>query len=633
ALAGADAVYDAAFRRAGMLRVYTFEELFAAVETLAHPRPAKGDRLALLTNGGGLGVMAVDHLAQSGGRLASLSEQTLARLDQVLPSPWSRSNPVDINGDAAGDRYAAALRILFEAPEVDATLCLHAPTAISSGARVAEAVIELARHHRDSSLMTCWVGEEDAMAGRRLFAQAGIPSYDTPELAARAFMHLVDYRRNQVILMETPPSAPSEFTPAAVSARLVVEGVQASGREMATDPEAKAILAAYGIPTVETHIARTPADASRLAAEMGGRLALKILSPDISHKSDVGGVILDLDGALEVEKAALLMQQRLTTIKPDARLDGFTVQRMARRSPAHELIIGVMSDPVFGPVILFGQGGTAVEVIADSAIALPPLNMALARELIERTRIHRQLKGYRDRPPVDLDALCLTLIQVSQIVVDLPEILELDINPLFADAHGVLALDARIKVGAAGRSGPDRLAIRPYPKELEESLVLPNGRRVLLRPIRPEDEPNHHAFISRLSPEDVRFRFFGQIAVLPHSEMARYTQIDYDREMAFIATAPDPSGRPETLGVVRTITDPDNTVAEFAIVVRSDMGGMGIGRELLGKMIRYSRSRGTKHVVGQVLRDNQKMLRMVEKLGFKRRKCPEDDVVEVVFDL
>ncbi|MEO5375240.1 MAG: bifunctional acetate--CoA ligase family protein/GNAT family N-acetyltransferase [Alphaproteobacteria bacterium] len=634
ALAGADSVYDAAIRRAGMLRVNTFEELFAAVETLAHARPMRGERLALVTNGGGLGVMGVDHLVQHGGRPARLTDETIAKLDQVLPSTWSRSNPVDIIGDAPGDRYVAALKIMFEAGEVDATVCMHAPTAISSSTEVAEAVIALAHQYPKTNLMTCWVGEEAVKPARQLFSEAGLPTYDTPELAMRAFMHMVDYRRNQVLLMETPPSAPSEFTPATATARLVVENAQASGRDMMSEPEAKAVLAAYGIPTVETHIARTPADAARVAHDMGGRVALKILSPDISHKSDVGGVMLDLDGPLEVEKAAHVMLQRLTAANPGAHVSGFTVQQMARRTAAHELIIGVVSDPIFGPVILFGQGGVAVEVIADSAMALPPLNMALARELIGRTRVYRQLRGYRNRPSINMDALCLVLMQVSQMIVDIPEIMELDINPLFADAQGVLALDARIKVGSpGGMSGSDRLAIRPYPKELEEQIVLTDQRRVLLRPIRPEDEPSHHDFISRLSPEDVRFRFFGQLLELPHSEMARYTQIDYDREMAFIATVPDGTGKPETLGVVRTVTDSENTSAEFAIVVRSDMKGAGLGRALLEKMIRYCRSRGTQSMIGQVLQENSRMLTFVGKLGFERHGLADGGAVEVILKL
>ncbi|TAN56904.1 MAG: GNAT family N-acetyltransferase [Rhodospirillales bacterium] len=633
ALAGADAVYDAAIRRAGMLRVYNIEELFAAVETLARSKPTKGDRLAVLTNGGGVGVMAVDDLIDGGGHLAELAPETIAKLDAVLPATWSRGNPVDIIGDAPGERYVKALEVLFAAREVDAVLCMHAPTAVSSSTEVAQSVIKLAKDKKIANLLTCWVGGEAVAEARHLFNESAIPTYNTPSQAVNAFMHVQRYRKNQEMLMETPPSAPSEFTPATATARLVIENAIASGHTMMSEPEAKAVLAAYGIPTVETHIARTPADASRIVRDMGGgRCALKILSPDISHKSDVGGVMLDLDGPFEAEKAAHAMLERIKKINPTAHVTGFTVQQMAQRPGAHELIIGMSTDPIFGPVLMFGHGGTGVEVIGDSTVGLPPLNMSLAREMIGRTRIYKLLKGYRDRPPVDLDAVCLTLMQVSQLVIDIPEIIEIDINPLFADAKGVLALDARIKVATTSTRGADRLAIRPYPKELEECVKL-DDYKITLRPIRPEDEPNHHVFVSKLTPEDIRFRFFGLVHELPHSEMARLTQIDYDREMAFIATMPGDHGQPETVGVVRTVTDPNNERTEYAIVVRSDLKGKGMGKALMEKMIRYCKMRGTRWMVGQVMADNRPMLKLAELLGFERVGYVEGDVIEIKLDL
>lgn len=633
ALAGSDAVYDAAIRRAGMLRVYTIEELFAAVETLARSKPTKGDRLAIVTNGGGVGVMAVDDLIDGGGHLADLTPETIEKLNAVLPATWSHSNPVDIIGDAPGERYVKALDILFQSQEVDAVLCMHAPTAVSSSTEVAKSVIKLAKDRRVANLMTCWVGGEAVAEARHLFNESAIPTYNTPAQAVGAFLHVQRYRKNQEMLMETPPSAPTEFTPATATARLVIENALASGHAIMSEPEAKAVLAAYGIPTVETHIARTPADASRIVRDMGGgRCALKILSPDISHKSDVGGVMLDLDGPFETEKAAHAMLDRVKKINPKAHITGFTVQQMAHRPGAHELIVGMTTDPIFGPVLMFGEGGTAVEVIGDSTVGLPPLNMSLAREMISRTRVFKLLKGYRDRPSVDLDAVCLTLMQVAQLVIDIPEILEIDINPLFADAKGVLALDARIKVAVTSNQGADRLAIRPYPKELEETIKVENSRYTI-RPIRPEDEPNHHIFVSKLTPEDIRFRFFGLVHELPHTEMARLTQIDYDREMAFIATAPDDHGQEETLGVVRTVTDPDNEKAEYAIVVRSDLKGHGLGKFLMDKMIRYCKNRGTRWMVGQVLADNRPMLKLIEQLGFVRVGYVEGDVIEVKLDI
>jgi acetyltransferase len=358
-------------------------------------------------------------------------------------------------------------------------------------------------------------------------------------------------------------------------------------------------------------------------------VALKILSPDITHKSDVGGVALDLDTPEAVRAAAAAMSARLARHQAGARLSGFTVQEMARRPGAHELIVGAATDATFGPVLLFGQGGTAVEVIGDRAVGLPPLDMGLARDLISRTRVCRLLEGYRGRPAADLEAVCLALLQVSQLIIDIPEIAELDINPLLADERGVLALDARIRVAPAPAPGPERLAIRPYPAGLEETITLRSGHKVLLRPIRPEDEPAHHAFHAHLTQEDIRSRFFGLVRELPHSQMARFTQIDYDREMAFIATAAENGGKTETLGVVRAVTDPDNRRAEFAIIVRSDIKGQGLGYTLMDKMIRYCRGRGTGEIVGQVLLTNKAMLDLAQSLGFESHTLPDAEVVEV----
>ncbi len=632
ALAGSDLVFDAAMRRAGMLRVQDIEEIFGAVETLARSKPMKGRRLAILTNGGGFGVIAADDLAGMGGELAQLPDDVIDKLKAVLPPGWPPGNPVDISGDADGDRYVKTLNILSESKAVDAVLVMHAPSAVSDPTDVAAAIIKTAKDRPRANVMTCWVGNEAVARGRHLFSGAGIPTYDTPRAAIQAFMHLLEYRKNQELLMEVPASAPTDFVPDTKRARFLIDEALAKGGGTLNEPEAKAVLEAYGIPTVETHVARSPALAGKIAMAMKESVALKILSPDILHKSDVGGVMLNLQGAFEVEKAAHAMLERVKAVYPDARIDGFTVQSMARRPGAQELICGVATDPVFGPVIMFGQGGIAVEVIADRAMALPPLNMNLAAEVISRTRVARLLEGYRGRPPANKEAIQLALVQLSQLVVDFPEIVELDINPLFADAHGVLALDARMVVAPA-RAGTERLAIRPYPKELEEWFTMTDGRKTFLRPIRPEDEPNHHILVSKLTPEDIRFRFFGLVHELPHSEMARLTQIDYDREMAFIGEIEKAEGGKETLGVVRTVTDPDNEAAEFAIVVRSDLKGSGLGKRLLVKMIDYCRSRGTRTIVGQVLKDNQRMLAFVQHLGFLPIRTIDGDIVEVELEL
>jgi len=630
ALAGADDVYDAAFRRAGMLRVDEIGELFAAVETLTRAKPMKGERLMLMTNGGGLGVMAADALEEQGVELPRLSDETLARLDAALPATWSRSNPVDIIGDAPGQRYTDAAQALLDDPGCDAVLVMHAPTAIASSMDAAEAVIAVAKNSK-KNILASWSGGKAVGPARQRLREAGIPSYDTPNDAIRGFMNVIEYRRNQTLLLETPPSVPRNLTYATDAARLVIENRVSNGRHVLTEPESKAVLSAYGIPTVETHIVRSPEDAVQKAMEMGFPVALKILSDDITHKSDVGGVALHLNDDEAVLTAAQGMLKNIGRRFPDAQVQGFTIQRMVSRPGAHEVIIGTAPDPVFGPVILFGHGGTAVEVIGDRSIALPPLNMKLAQDLIERTRISKVLSGYRDQPPVDMETLCQTLVQISQLIVDIPEIEELDINPLLVDEDGVLALDARIRVSSESRwTG---LAIRPYPKELECDVKLNDGQKVHIRPIRPEDEPAHFDFLSKTSKEDIRFRFFGQVRELPHSEMARLTQIDYDREMALIAKLPSGGGDGETVGVVRTVTDPNNERTEFAIIVRTDMKGRGLGRALLQRMIAYCKSRGTKEMVGQVMQDNKAMLSFVGQLGFTKARIPNENVYEVTLDL
>lgn len=626
ALAGADEVYDAAFRRAGMLRVYELDELFAAVEVLASLPPMAGNRLAILSNGGGMGVLATDSLIEQGGHLAELAPETIAALDGVLPRTWSHGNPVDIIGDAPGKRYADALTKLLQDPGSDAVVVLNCPTAVASSFEAAQAVAEVVRGTK-RPVITAWIGGDQAEKGRELFSARRVPTFDTPEQAIRGFMHLVRYRRNQEMLMQTPPSVPGEFAADSAAAHEIIAKAIAEGRSVLTEFEAKAVLGHYGIPVARTVIAANPDEAAMRAAEIGGLTAVKILSPDISHKSDVGGVALNLETPEAVRIAAEAMLGRVHRTRPEARITGFTVQEMVRRSAAHELIVGVSFDRQFGPVILFGQGGVAVEVVGDKALSLAPLNMVLAHELIRRTRIFKLLQGYRDRPPADLEAIALTLVQVSTMVCDLAELVELDINPLLADSRGVIALDARIVVASAeGRSAASRLAIRPYPKELEQSVHLADDTLAQLRPVRPEDEPALQETFSKLSAEDIRLRFFAPIKRLPHEMAARLTQIDYDREMAFVLERMEKDDH-EIIGVVRLMCDPDNTKGEFAIVVRSDLKGQGLGYMLMNRILEYGRARGLQEVYGQILSENKGMLQMCQELGFHLSRLPDEPTV------
>lgn len=623
ALAGDDDVFDAAVRRAGMLRVENLLDLFVAVETLARAPRFSGDRLIIVTNGGGAGVLAADAAALGGARVAELAADTLARLDALLPPTWSRGNPVDLIGDAPVERYVEALKVLGDCDDGDALLFIHAPSAIVPAAAIAAACAPVARSAR-RPVLSCWLGAQAVEAAWRTFTDAGIASYHTPEEAVRAFVQSVTYRRNQEQLMEAPPSSDEAFAPDLHAARALLHAALDAGRELLTAPEAMRLLAAYGIAVVETRVVDSIDAALAAAQEIGYPVALKILSPDISHKSDVGGVALDVGSADELRTEAALMLARVQRLQPDARSAGFTVQAMVRRPRAHELIVGVATDASFGPVILFGHGGTAVEVVADRAVALPPLNEALARELVSRTRIARLLAGYRDRPAADQAALQRVLVRVSQMVIDLPELAELDINPLLADENGVIALDARVRAQPA-RAGERRLAIRPYPRELEET-VRWRDTALLLRPIRPDDDARHLAFLQKLDPEDIRMRIFTVRHSIERTELARLTQLDYEREMAFIALA---GAAPETVGVVRAVTDPDNVNADFGIIVRSDLKRQGLGRLLLDKMIRYCAGRGTQYLVGDVFATNTGMLQLARAAGFETTPAEDGETLRL----
>lgn len=604
AMAGVDAVYDAAFQRAGILRVRDLDEVFDAVETLSSPVRVSGEGLVIVTNGGGLGVLATDSLLDEGGKLAELDPQTISRLDTLLPPTWSHANPVDIIGDAPPERYAATLNALLETHSDDSILVLNCPVAVASSADAAQAVADVARG-KNKAVFTSWLGSDSAEQARRSFAAAGIPAYDTPDKAIRGFMHLVRYARAQKLLMEVPPS--ETFLPDDAKARAAIEGKTG----WLDDVSIHRLFEAYGISSVRSEIAANADEAQSIARKFGSAVALKIFSPDITHKSDAGGVMLNLLPE-QVKNAAGAMNARVAKAVPDARLSGFIVQEMIRRPSAHELILGMTVDAQFGPVLMFGHGGTAAEVIGDRTLALPPLNMNLARAMISRTRIFRQLQGYRDQPAADLDAIALTLVKLSQLICDVGEIAELDINPLLADETGVIALDARVRLSPSLVSGAARLSISPYPKELEHSETLAGFGEMFLRPIRPEDAPSVIEFFGKLTQEDVRLRFFAPMTQLPPKLLARLTQIDYDREMALLLL----NSSQEILGIGRLAADPDNLSAEFAIAVRSDLKGHGLGKLLLQRLIEYAKRRGTGELTGEILEENARMLSLARELGF-----------------
>ena len=622
AMAGSAAVYDAAFARAGLVEVRGLGELFDAAETLGHAITPRNERLAILTNGGGTGIIATDLLLDEGGELANLSPRTLGQLERSLPVGWSRGNPVDIVGDADGARYAMALDALADDRGVGAVLAMNVPTALTSSVEAARAVAGAAGI-KVVPVIGCWIGGPEAQAGRHVLHEAGIPAYDTPLRAVRGFMHVVQYRRGQRALQRTPPSV-AQARSDIQSVRAIVNRALAERREVLTEPEAKSVLAAYGIPVVPTEVAADAAAAVEIARRIGFPVAVKVLSRDISHKSDVGGVALDLGSEQAVTDAVRDMSERMRRLAGRARLDGFVVQPMVKRPDSIELILGAAEDPVFGPILMVGHGGVAAEVVDDRALALPPLDPVLAEDALSRTRIDRLLRGFRGRPPFARAAVGQAMIRLSELIADVGEIAELDINPLLIDHDGVVALDARIVVRKpAGQERAARFAIRPYPVELETETIDRDGRKLFIRPIRPDDEPLLQAFFRRLTPEDIRMRFFGPIRELSHELAARLTQIDYDREMAFLLI--DGS---ELLGVGRLAADPGFEQAEFALLVASDRQGHGYGSLLLNHVLQYARARGIQRVMGHVLRENHKMLELTKRMGFLREggRAGEPDI-------
>ncbi len=607
-------VYEAAFRRAGMLPVDTVNELIAAAQTLARGTRAAGDRLAIVCNGRGIGTMAADMLKRYGGRLASPSADVRAKLDAVLPPAWAGRNPINVFADADADRYAAVVAALLEEPEADGLLVLHGPSAVSESGEVAVATAEAVGRNR-KPVFTVWLDEEGRQTARRVFANRKIANHDSAAQAVASFMQLVNYRRNQEMLMETPPSVPELFYRDDLAARHIVRRALAEGREWLSEPEVEDVLQAYGLPSVPNRIAATAEEAVGLASSIGYPVAVKIISPDVIRKADVGGVALDVENDEAVFAAAERMRRRLHEQRPQARLDGFNVEPMVRRGHAHELRLGVAVDENFGPVIFFGRGGAIVEVLHEQVVALPPLNINLALRLIGESTVGNLLRGYSRHLRANLDEVALAVVKVAQLATDIGEIGEVNINPLLADNEGVLVLGARIRVAAISGPAESRLAIRPYPKELEKELRTRQNDTLLLRPIRPEDEPALREFVRRLTPEDIRLRFFSHLRELDHRMAAGLTQIDYERQMALLAVH---GAQPEAeiWGVVRINADADGASAEYAIAVRSDLKGKGIGRMLMEEIIDYARRRGVGEIWGEVLAENKAMLALVRKLGF-----------------
>jgi acetyltransferase len=632
ALVGSDETFSAALSRSGVLRVETVGQLFAAAKALSslHYRGAS-ERLVIVTNGGGPGVMAADRATDQGIELSSLSGETMARLNEVLPSVWSHGNPVDIIGDAPPERYQQAIDICLEDSDVDGVIVILTPQAMTAPTEVAKAVIESARKSK-KPIMTSWMGGGQVEAARELFLQARVPDFGTLENAVDAFSYLARYNRNQRLLLQTPARLTTgRESPDSDGARLIIEAVLKEQRDILTEPESLAVLTAFGIPTVRNAVARSANEALIVAESIGFPIAMKVFSSDISHKSDAGGVRLNIGSAQEVRGAYKQLLEQVAKRVPDAKIEGVTIEKMYRSSNGRELMVGIIRDPVFGPVISFGSGGTAVEVMGDSAISLPPLNHRLTRDLIKRTKVSKLLGEFRNMPAVDMDKLIDALLAVSSMACELPWIKEMDINPLIVDENEVVAVDARIVVAYPKPSTDPyhHLAIHPYPAHLARTVQLNDGTDIVIRPIRPEDAEIEAQFIRDLSDEARYFRFMNSLQELSQEMLVRFTQIDYHNEMALIAVTMTDAGE-EQIGVARYTTNLDKTSCEFALVVSDQWQSRGIAHHLMRNLMDVARDRDLERIQGQVLSKNSRMLDLMTSLNFSISNDPDDTAVKRV---
>jgi len=630
-LTASNQIFDAAFKRAGILRVGSIAELLDCGKTLSMQRHPRGNRLAIVTNAGGPGVIATDALTEQKGALASLSPQTLQHFNNQPPRVWSRGNPYDILGNADPARYRQALQACLKDPNVDGVLAVLTPLATTDATAVARDIVEVAK---DSfkPLLAAFMGEEDVADGRRILDQAHIPAYETPEDAVRSFLNMVEYQRNLKLLTETPATIPHAFTPHPASNRQIINDIAATGRYTLTYPEVRQMLSNYEIPVPAGGLAASPAEARTLAAQLGFPLVMKIVSPDIIYEAEVGGVLQGIQSEVEIEPAYHALFASAQAAMPEARIHGVYLQQMVAKR--YELLIGSKKDPIFGPVIVFGMGGVAVDVFRDVNIGIPPLNMVLAQQLIDGTKIATLLKGHRGKAAVDLNAIQFLLYKFAYLLTEFPEIQEMDINPFAVDEHGGIVLDAKITLdpAVAGKAVKPyaHLVISPYPREYETTIHMQNGQPVLLRPIRPEDEGMQAEMFATFSDQTKRFRFFGPIKEADHEMLIHYTQIDYDREIAIIAELSE-AGRKRMLGVVRLIADPYNESAEYAIVLGDLWQGQGLGSQMTRHILEIARQRGIRKVLAYLLDDNDAMLHLFQKFGFAVFK--EADMYRVELDM
>ena len=633
ALVGGDNVFDAAIERAGVVRVYNIAELFSAARVLANNYVVKKDRLAIITNAGGPGVMSTDRAEDVGIQMAELSPESIEELNKVLPTHWSHSNPIDILGDATSERYQQALEVCLKDKNIDGVLAILTPQAMTNPTQVAQCLIDAAKTS-NKPVLASWTGGARVQEGRNLLDNSKVAHFNTPETAVDAFSFLAKYTQNQILLKQIPSPSKELSAPDVTGARLIIEQILSEGRQVLTTQESKAILAAFHIPVNHTIQVANAKEAMIAGETLGFPVVLKVNMAEFSHKSDIGGVRLNINSVQEVSRNFVEMETAIKLKHPEVRTVFMTVEPMFKTPSGRELMIGVVRDPVFGPAISFGLGGTMVEILHDNAVALPPLNAYMVEEMIAKTKAARYLKAFRQLPEANKKALVETLLNVSTMVSELPEIMELDINPLIVDSKGVMAVDARIKAQVSHQITPyAHMAIHPYPHELIQHYQLPNGVNITIRPIRPEDADMEKDFVHRLSERTKYFRFMQALQELTPEMIVRFTQIDYDREMAFVAIS-DNNDLPNEMGVCRYMMNPDGHSAEFALVVSDDCQGMGIGSRLMRTLMQTAKNRGISVFEGEVLAINKPMLSLVSKLGFSIETLDQDhEIVRVIKNL
>ncbi|MDM0110681.1 bifunctional acetate--CoA ligase family protein/GNAT family N-acetyltransferase [Variovorax sp. J22R133] len=637
ATVGSDDVFDAALRRAGAVRVRSFVELFSAAKCLASRYRPVGQRLAIITNGGGPGVLAADWVNEIGLQLGKLTPESIEKLKPRVPALATLTDLIDLSEDAGPEAYRAALEVASADPQVNGVLAIYSPKPGRDAAAIARAVSE-APQAGQKPILSCWMGDSSVRAARSILVEAVIPSFRTPEAAVGAFGNIFSFYQNQQLLQQTPPPLSTLAKPDIEAARLLIDSVLAERRTVLTEMESKTLLSSFHIPITRTMLARSAHEAMMIASQLGFPVALKIDSPDISHKSDVEGVALNVMNGAGARDTYDALMERVTQLAPKARINGVTVQKMARARRGREVNVGLVTDDPFGPVIVFGAGGTMIELLDDRAMELPPLNQFLARRLIERSRVASTFLEWRGASPVDMQALEQVLLRVSEMVCELPELREMDINPIIVDESGALAVDARIVVGnapqsASGQSrGYQHLAILPYPARYERECLLRGGGMYAIRPIHPDDAHMLQRFVKELSPESRWFRFASHFRELPPTMLSRFTLIDYDREMALVAVVPERIEEADgtvregerVVGVSRYVTNPDKASCEFSLVVADEYKGKGLGMRLMEHIIEVARDKGLAEIDGLVLSNNSAMLKLMRKMGFSVKRYADD---------